>query len=174
MELIYYPNPILKKQSKPLERIDQKVRDAVREMFSIMYRHKGVGLAAPQVGWSKRLFVINLSGNPLEGTEKVYINPRITAQEGEVLEEEGCLSIPEVRGRVLRSNKVTVRAQDLDGKVFSEEAVELHARALQHELDHLDGILFIERLGAADQLTIKKALKNLKEKNGAASGAGSR
>ncbi|MBI4584477.1 MAG: peptide deformylase [Planctomycetes bacterium] len=170
MDLIYYPNPILKKQARPLERIDGKVRQAVREMFEVMYRHKGVGLAAPQVGWSARLFVINLAGNPAEGAKRVYINPRLTAQDGETLEEEGCLSIPDVRGKVLRSKTVTIRAQALDGKLFTEEAADLCARVLQHEIDHLDGILFIERLGAAEQLVIKKTLKRLAESSRAPSG----
>ena len=165
MELIYYPDPILKRRAQPLQAITEEVRSRVKEMFGILYKEKGIGLAAPQVGWGVRLFVANPSaeGDPLE--ERVYINPRITAAEGEVREEEGCLSIPEVRGLVTRSRWVKVTAQDLSGKVFEEEASDLKARIVQHELDHLDGILFISRLSATDRLLINKALKKLEARH---------
>lgn len=161
MKLVLYPDPILRKRAAALRRIDRDVREKVREMFTIMYTHHGIGLAAPQVGWSTRLFIVNTSGDPAEGEEKVYINPAILSGEGEVVGEEGCLSIPDVRGDVARRQKIVVQAQGLDGKVFTEEIEDLDARVVQHELDHLDGILFISRLSATDQLLIKGQLKKL-------------
>src|SRR5262245_14100463 len=146
MELVYYPQPILKRRSVPLSTIDDEVREKVQEMSAILYRERGIGLAAPQVGWSVRLFIANVTGEPDPAEERIYINPRILAAEGELREEEGCLSIPEVRGVVTRSRQVAVKAQGLDGSAFAEEASDLHARVIQQELDHLDGILFISRL----------------------------
>jgi peptide deformylase len=161
MELIYYPDPILKRRAAPLAAIDDDVRERVQEMFSILYREKGIGLAAPQVGWSVRLFVANPTGEPDPAQERIYINPRILSAEGEIREEEGCLSIPDVRGPVTRSQRVQVRAQNLRGEVFEEDAVDLKSRVIQHELDHLDGILFISRLTSGDRLLVNKALKKL-------------
>ncbi len=161
LKLTLYPDPILKRRAAPVLTIDDEVRDRVREMFEILYREKGVGLAAPQVGWGVRLFIANPAGEPNPEGARVYINPRILAAEGELREEEGCLSIPEVRGIVGRSRKVLVSAQDLVGRGFEEEAVDLKSRVVQHELDHLDGILFISRLSSLDRLRVNKELKNL-------------
>jgi peptide deformylase len=161
MELIYYPDPILKRRAAPLATINDDVREKVREMFAIMYREKGVGLAAPQVAWGLRVFIVNVTGEPDPAEERIYINPRISLAEGEVREEEGCLSIPEVRGKVTRSQRVIVHARNLRGEDFEEEALDLKARVIQHELDHLDGILFISRLSAGDRLLVNKALKKL-------------
>lgn len=138
----------------------------VREMFDIMYREKGVGLAAPQVGWSARLFVVNAKGEPDPAAERVYINPEILPAVGpleEITEEEGCLSIPGVRGKVTRHRSLRVRALDLSGKPFEEDLFDLPARAFQHELDHLDGILFITRLGVTERMLAGKALKKLEK-----------
>ncbi len=163
LKLVLYPDPILRKRAAPVERIDQELRDRVAEMFEVMYNEGGIGLAAPQVSWSHRLFVLNIEADPEEGEEKVYINPQIVSEEGEVTEEEGCLSIPEIRADVTRSESVKVRAQGLDGAWFTEEADDLLARAIQHENDHLDGILFIHRVKATDKLLIKKDLKKLEQ-----------
>jgi len=164
LKLILYPDPILKRRAAPVATIDDEVRGRVREMFEILYREKGVGLAAPQVGWSVRLFIANPTGEPNAEGERVYINPRILAAEGEIREEEGCLSIPEVRGIVGRSRKVVVSAQDLGGVAFKEEAEDLKSRVIQHELDHLDGILFISRLSSLDRLRVNKELKQLERR----------
>ena len=162
MELVIYPDPILRKRAAPIPAIDDAVRERAREMFEIKYRERGVGLAAPQVGWSARLFVLNPTGDPEhpEG-ERVFVNPGLLRVEGEILDEEGCLSIPEVRGRVLRSEKVVLRAQGLDGLTFEAELDGIGARAVQHEIDHLDGILFISRLGPTDRLRVGGQLKKL-------------
>ena len=165
MEVIHYPNPVLKKRAAPLSPRDlsSSLRDRVREMFEIMYVEKGVGLAAPQVAWSARVFVMNPGGEENRSGERVYINPEILLCEGEVVDEEGCLSIPGVRGNVARSERVVVRALDLDGNPFEVDARDLEARVIQHELDHLDGILFITRLSSMEKLQAGKALKKLEK-----------
>ena len=165
MEVIHYPNPLLKKRAAPLSPPDTSgsLRDRVAEMFEIMYLEKGVGLAAPQVAWSVRLFVMNPGGEEDRSGERVYINPEILLCEGEVVDEEGCLSIPGVRGKVARGEHVVVRALDLDGKPFEVDARDLEARVIQHELDHLDGILFITRLSSMEKLQAGKALKKLEK-----------
>ena len=163
-QLVYYPDPILKRRCPPLNAIDDDVRERVKEMFAILYREKGVGLAAPQVGWSARVFIANTTGEPNPEEERVYINPRISAAEGELREEEGCLSLPNIRGMVTRSDWVKISAQALDGEVFEEECSELKARVIQHEFDHLDGILFISRLSSADRLLVNRELKNLESR----------
>ena len=164
LELTYYPDPILKQRASPVTVIDAELRALIEEMFDLMYESHGIGLAAPQVARSMRLFVINVAGDPEEGEELIYINPRIESAAGEVIDEEGCLSIPDVRGKVTRSERVVIKAQGLDGQWFTQEADDLLARAIQHELDHLDGILFIQRLSAAEQLLVKPALKKLAAK----------
>ena len=125
-----------------------------------------MGLAAPQVGWGVRLFVLNVTGESDPDEERVYINPKVVLledDEPDPVAEEGCLSIPGTRGKVSRKEKVTVRALGLDGNEFEEDADDLHARVIQHEFDHLDGILFISRLGVTDRLLIGKSLKKLEK-----------
>lgn len=163
VDLILYPNPVLRRRAPPLLSIDEGVREKARQMLQIMYREKGVGLAAPQVHWSVRLFVVNPLGESDPSGERVYINPEITSSEGEVLDEEGCLSIPGVRGNVVRYQKVVIRALDLEGARIEESVADLHARILQHELDHLDGILFITRLGVSERMLAAKVLKKLEK-----------
>jgi len=171
LRLVLYPDPILKKRAAPVAQVDEALRARVREMFAILYEEKGVGLAAPQVGWSVRLFVVNTRGAGEPATEKVYINPEISLPEGpieEIQEEEGCLSIPGVRGKVTRHRRLRIKALDAHGTPFEEEVSDLESRVVQHELDHLDGILFITRLGLAERMlagkTLKKLEKELKER----------
>jgi peptide deformylase len=163
MNLVHYPDPILRRRAAPLLDIDQEVRERAAQMFEVMYREKGVGLAAPQVGWSARLFVTNPAGEEDPSGEQVYINPRIIEQEGEDVQEEGCLSIPDVRGRVARSAELWVEAQDLGGVLFRKQLAGLPARIFQHELDHLDGILFIIHLSPSERLLANKVLKRLEK-----------
>jgi peptide deformylase len=125
-----------------------------------MYAAMGIGLAAPQIGISKRITVIDLSNQKKPEDKIVLINPEILVQEGKQFEEEGCLSLPEIRERVKRAMRVTVRAQDAHGKWFEMEGDELLARAFQHEIDHLDGILFIYRVSALKRdLALRKIRK---------------
>ncbi|QEG20188.1 peptide deformylase [Mariniblastus fucicola] len=146
MKIIHYPHPTLRYKSKPVTVINRELKEIVREMFVLMYAAKGIGLAANQVGLPLQLFVINLAGNPDEGDERVFINPVISKPGGQSEAEEGCLSIPEVNGMVLRPEKVHVSAFDLAGNEIDETVDGLLARAIQHEHDHLNSILFIDRL----------------------------
>ncbi|MGH9615813.1 MAG: peptide deformylase, partial [Acidobacteriaceae bacterium] len=125
---------------------DAELRKLVDDMFTSMYDAQGIGLAAPQIGISKRLTVIDLSFQKNPEDKIVLINPELVEKKGKQVEEEGCLSLPEIRDRVVRAAEVKVRAQDADGKPIEVEGTELLARAIQHEIDHLDGILFIFRL----------------------------
>lgn len=165
MQLVIYPDPFLKKRAAPVETIDAELRGRVAEMLQTMYEEHGVGLAAPQVGWGVRLFVMNPQGVEEPEAARVFINPRILDREGSAVDEEGCLSIPDVRGRVERATRVTVEAQDLDGVVFREDFEHLAARIVQHESDHLDGILFISRLSEADRLAVRRGLKKLEKEH---------
>lgn len=146
MKIIHYPHPTLRHKSKPVTRINRELKDIVGEMFVLMYKANGIGLAANQVDLPLQLFVINLSGNPEEGEERVFINPVISKPSGQAEAEEGCLSIPEVNGTVLRPEKIHISAFDLSGNEIDETVDGLLARAIQHEHDHLHGVLFIDRL----------------------------
>jgi peptide deformylase len=144
--IVKYPDPILQKPAEPITTFDAKLRELIDDMFTSMYDAQGIGLAAPQIGISSRLTVIDLSFQKDPKQKIVLINPEIVEKSGKQVEEEGCLSLPEIRDRVVRAAEVKVRAQDANGKSIEVEGTELLARALQHEIDHLDGILFIFRL----------------------------
>lgn len=144
--IVKYPDPILQKPAEPVTVFDAELRQLVDDMFTSMYDAQGIGLAAPQIGVSKRLTVIDLSFQKDPKKKIVLINPEIVEKKGKQVEEEGCLSLPEIRDRVVRAAQVKVRAVDAHGKPVEVEGEELLARALQHEIDHLDGILFIFRL----------------------------
>lgn len=152
MKIAWHPNPVLHNRNEPVTDITPDVRERVRRMFEICYEEKGVGLAAPQAGWNARIFVLNTAkGRPAEA-EKVYVNPEIIDMAGdEAWLPEGCLSLPYVWGKVRRWTIVRVRAQDLDGKAFEETLEGIGAQAVQHEMDHLEGILMYEKLSPADQ-----------------------
>jgi peptide deformylase len=144
--IVKFPDPVLQKPAEPVTVFDAELRKLVDDMFTSMYDAQGIGLAAPQIGISKRLTVIDLSFQKKPEDKIVLINPEVIEIKGKQVEEEGCLSLPEIRDRVVRAAEVKVRAQDADGKPIEVEATELLARAVQHEIDHLDGILFIFRL----------------------------
>lgn len=147
MEIVRYPHPALRWKSKPITEIDADLRNIVGEMFDLMYAGKGIGLAANQVALPYRLFVLNVSGDPAEKDEEhVFINPEIIRRKGSVESEEGCLSLPELYGNVRRAEEVVVEAFDLQGQGFEFTLDDLPARAIQHECDHLDGVLFIDKL----------------------------
>ena len=153
----------LKQKAKPIEKITQEILDFAQDLTYTMYEKDGVGLAAPQVGVSIRMFVID----PFWGNENskknpmVLINPKFTLFEGEVDSEEGCLSIPEVFETVKRAEKVKMEALNLQGKLVTYEADELFGRALQHEYDHLEGILFTDKVVGMKKLLLRKKLKAL-------------
>ncbi len=134
-------SPILRRETEIVSDVGDDVRQLVDDMFETMYAAKGIGLAAPQVGRSERVCIVDVDGHPL-----VLVNPEITSREGSERGEEGCLSIPEVYGEVERATRITVHALDRDGQAFEQEAAGLEARAIQHEIDHLHGRLFIDHL----------------------------
>jgi len=144
--IVKFPDPILQQPAEPVTVFDAELRKLVEDMFTSMYDAQGIGLAAPQIGISKRLTVIDLSFQKKPEDKIVLINPEVIEIKGKQVEEEGCLSLPEIRDRVVRAAEVKVRAQDAEGKPIEVEGSELLARAIQHEIDHLDGILFIFRL----------------------------
>ena len=134
-------DPILRMETKPVAEVTGELKQLVEQMFTTMYAAEGIGLAAPQVGRTERLAVVDV-----EGAKYALINPEIVAREGSARAEEGCLSIPDVFGEVERPQRVTVRALDIDGKPFELAADELLARCIQHEVDHLHGKLFLDYL----------------------------
>ncbi|MCM0080094.1 peptide deformylase [Geomonas sp. Red32] len=145
LTILTYPNPELKKRSNPVTVITDKTRELVRDMAETMYHAPGVGLAAPQVGVHQRVIVIDVSGD--ENPELIVaINPEIIHAEGEVFDEEGCLSVPKFSANVRRHARVVVKALNLDGEEITYRADGLLAIAFQHEIDHLDGTLFIDHL----------------------------
>lgn len=158
LRLRYYPDDVLKQKAKKISTFDSSVRKLAQDMLDTMYASDGVGLAAPQVGVSKRLMVIDVSGSEESKRPLVFINPIIVEREGELVGLEGCLSFPEVYFEVKRANRIVVRYQNLSGKELKLEAQgDLLCRAIQHEIDHLDGELFIDkavsRLAADLELT---------------------
>ncbi|HVW77072.1 MAG TPA: peptide deformylase [Alloacidobacterium sp.] len=164
-EIVKYPDPILQKPTELVTEFDDELRTLVDDMFESMYAAQGIGLAAPQIGISKRLTVIDLSFKKNPEDKIVLINPEIIHREGKQSEEEGCLSLPEIREKVSRAAKVRVRAQDLQGKWFEIDGEELLARAFQHEIDHLDGVLFIFRVSALKRDLLLRKIRKM-QKNG--------
>lgn len=161
LRIVKYPHPALRHKSRPLRRVDGELKKIVREMFDLMYEHKGIGLAANQVGLPYRMLVLNLEGDPATGVEHVFLNPVIARRSGTAEGEEGCLSFPEIYAPVKRSEKIVISAYNLEGEEINCELNGLFARGAQHEYDHLDGILFIDRLSPAALLSIKQALLDL-------------
>ena len=161
LEIVKYPDPVLERPAERVTEFNDELRKFVDDMFESMYAAKGIGLAAPQVGVSKRLTVIDLSFKERPEDKIVLINPEIILREGKQYEEEGCLSLPEIREKVSRAAKVTVRAQDIDGNWFEMDGTELLARAFQHEIDHLDGILFFRRVSALKRDLILRRIRKI-------------
>ena len=160
--ILIYPDPRLNQKAEPLEELTEEVRARIVAMFQLMREAKGIGLAAPQIGWSKRLFVVNVSGKPED--DLALINPEIVETGGGTwVTEEGCLSLPKIHGKVIRDKRVVVRATDIDGEEIEVEADGMVGRCILHEYDHLDGILFIDRLSPAKKMSIKRKLRALIE-----------
>ncbi len=159
--IVKFPDPILQRPAAPVTEFDDALRKLVADMFESMYAAQGIGLAAPQIGIGKRITVIDVSNQKEPKDKLVLINPEITLHEGKQLEEEGCLSLPDIREKVRRSARVMVRAQDEHGTWSEREGTELLARAFQHELDHLDGILFIFRVSALKRDLVLRRIRKL-------------
>lgn len=164
LEIVKYPEPVLSQPGEPVTEFNDELRKFVADMFETMYASQGIGLAAPQVAVSKRLLVIDISGGKDPAQKIVLINPEIILSEGKQYEEEGCLSFPDIREKVQRAFKVRVRAQDESGKWFEMDGEELLSRAFQHEIDHLNGMLFIFRMSALKRdLNLRKIRKMQRE-----------
>lgn len=172
LRLVLFPDPVLRRPASPIEHVDDEVRRVAERMVEVMLEERGVGLAAPQVGLSWRVFVIHVpeeegrsaTADPATATlaPRVYINPEVTAgPEPLGTEEEGCLSLPDIRGEVSRSPRVRVSALDVHGRRFEHEAAGLLARCIQHEFDHLNGVLIIDRFSQMSRLKNRRALKEL-------------
>ncbi|QDT33178.1 peptide deformylase [Thalassoglobus polymorphus] len=147
MQIVHYPHPVLSFKSVDVQQIDGTLRKVVRRMFDLMYEANGIGLAANQVGLPFRFFLVNLAARPDSPDEElVFINPIIKKKKGSEIGEEGCLSLPGLYGDVDRAEEVTIEAFDLSGQGFAMELSELPARVVQHESDHLDGIMFTDRM----------------------------
>ena len=165
MEILIYPDPRLRVAGEDVKEITNDMRERFREMFDLMYEVRGIGLAAVQVGWPVRLFVMNLAAEPATehngGEEIVCINPRIVSESGESVDEEGCLSFPGVRGKVIRAEKLTLEYLDEQGTPMQMDVSGLPSIAVQHEIDHLDGRLFITRMTPASRAKVASRLREL-------------
>lgn len=172
LSIVHYPAPVLRKKAAPVAKVTDEVRGVAERMIELMREAEGIGLAAPQVGLSWRLFVVEIPSNehhsadasPPEATREpqVYINPVFNHPQGAPCPmEEGCLSLPEIRGEVLRPPVITITATGLDGKTFSHTGAGLLARCWQHEMDHLDGVLILDRMTQLSRMKNKAAIRDL-------------
>jgi len=155
VQIVQFPHPTLRHKSKPIQRVNKELRRIVAEMFELMYEANGVGLAANQVDLPFRLFIVNLAGKPDEGEEHVFINPVISRPKGNEESEEGCLSLLGVYAPVRRPARVTFNAYSLDGQEVISEWEGMLARVVQHETDHLDGVMFIDRLSTTNAMAVE-------------------
>ena len=159
--IVKFGNPVLERPAEPVKDFDDQLKKLVEDMFESMYAAHGVGLAAPQIGLSKRLAVIDVTFKEDPDAKLVLCNPEIIGSEGKQTQSEGCLSIPDFREPVSRPKKVTVRAQDVHGKWFEKTGEELLARALLHETDHLNGRLYISHISALKRDLMKRKIRKL-------------
>lgn len=169
LEIVRFPNAVLKAKAKPVTEITPELQTLIDDMIDTMYAAPGVGLAAPQVGVSLRLAVIDISYREDKQPLLVLINPEIVSAEGELVEEEGCLSVQEFNSNVKRFERVRVRATDRDGNMYEVEGEGLLARALQHELDHLNGTVILDRVSPLKRELYKRKLRKGMKAEGAAS-----
>ena len=159
LKIIQYPHPTLRHVSKPLKRVDAELHAVIKQMFELMYAAKGVGLAANQVDLPYRFFIVNPQGDPAKGEEMVFINPVLSRHKGSAEAEEGCLSLPGLYADVMRAEHVTIDAYNLAGEAVHLDVEGFFARVLQHETDHINGKLFIDRLGTAAQMDVRDTLR---------------
>jgi peptide deformylase len=162
LDIVLWPDPVLLKGTKPVEKVDGHLREVVAEMRRVMFDLKGVGLAAPQVGVPLRLMLVCPTGEP--GSEQVLINPQLLSAEGTQVGEEGCLSFPGIYGDVERAKKVRLRYRDLDSVTREMDLEGFIARIVQHEGDHLDGKVFIDRMDAQSRKDAEAALEDLRSR----------
>ncbi len=161
-ELVLYGHPALRKKAETVDEITDEIRELVEDMTRVMYEERGIGLAANQVGMPLRVMVVDIPGESEgETVSLALINPRFTSTRGSTSEEEGCLSIPGIREKVKRFAAVTLSATTLEGETIEIEADDLLGRAFQHEIDHLDGILFVDRLSSMKRALLKRQLADI-------------
>jgi peptide deformylase len=164
LKIVTYPSPLLKKKSAPVEKVDKEVRTLIDNMFETMYDAPGVGLAAPQIGLLKQILIVDtgrLEDEERKPDPKVLINPKIVTREGKITWEEGCLSLPQLIVPIERSKNVIVEALDQNGKLIKHLAEDLLAVAFQHEMDHLNGILLVDRLSSLKRDLYKRKMKKI-------------
>ena len=161
--IVKYGDPILEKPTNIISRFDAELAELAEDMFATMYAAQGIGLAAPQIGRSIRLAVVDVTSGKNPEAKIVLVNPEVIHGEGEKREEEGCLSIPGFRGYVVRPQFVTIKAQDAKGEFFEIRGEDLLARAFCHEIDHLNGILFLQHLSMLKRDMIRRRIKKLKK-----------
>jgi peptide deformylase len=161
--IVKYGDAVLEKPGAPIKKFDAELEQLTEDMFASMYAAQGVGLAAPQIGLSLRIAVVDVTGGKNPEARIVLANPEVVHAEGEVREEEGCLSIPGFRGYVLRPQFVTIKAQNAKGETFEIRGENLLARAFCHEIDHLNGILFLQHLSMLKRDLIKRKIKKLRK-----------
>ncbi len=160
-----YPEAVLRQKAKEIDTIDDELQQLVDDMIETMYAAPGIGLAAPQVGLSLRLFVVDVTGGRDVSGLQTYINPEIISTEGRVREDEGCLSVVGVSGQTPRAERIVLRGLSRDGESVEVEAEGLLARAFQHELDHLDGMLFFDRMGVVGRDLMKRKYKRVQRRD---------
>jgi peptide deformylase len=163
LRILHYPDPRLRQRAQPVSAFDESLKALVERMYALMGADKGVGLAATQLGVAQRLVVMNATGQP--GDQRVLVNPVIHEPHGSFEAEEGCLSLPGVNVQIRRAQRCRVVAQDLDGNPVEIEAQDLLARVCQHEIDHLNGVLIIDRMGPSDRIAARKTLRALEEQS---------
>jgi peptide deformylase len=163
LSLVEYPHPSLLRRTRPVIRLDAGLRDAVEQMFEIMYESQGIGLAANQVALPYRVFIVNCAGRRGDGEEHVFVNPVLSRPRGTAVQEEGCLSLPGVRMDVRRPEKIVVDAWSLEGEPVHLDIGGLLSRVVQHEFDHLEGKLFTDRLPEAAALEVRRSLESFRE-----------
>jgi peptide deformylase len=161
LSIILYPDPRLRKAAAPVTAFDDDLKKLVARMFQLMREEQGVGLAAPQVGVSLRLFVANPTGKPED--DRVAINPTLSNADGTEAGEEGCLSLPKIRADIDRFATLTLKAQDIEGKPYEVTATGFEARIWQHEFDHLNGVMIIDRMPFSSKMAARKQLRQLED-----------
>lgn len=173
MRIVHYPHPALRHPAKPVAAIDKSLHLQIGQMMELMYEAKGLGLAAPQVALPFQLLVMNITGDPLKrDCEEVFLNPAIVERKGIVDDEEGCLSFPGLYQKIRRAKSVRIQAYNLKGEPIEKVVTDLEARAWQHEIDHLNGVLFIDKMGPFARLAARSSVKSFEREFRAAQQSG--
>ncbi len=163
-KIVHYPHPALRHKAKPVSSVDKQLHLQIGEMKELMYQAKGLGLAAPQVALPFQLLVMNITGDPAKSEcEEVFLNPQIIDRKGIIDDEEGCLSFPGLYQNVRRAQSVKIRAYNLKGELVERVIKDLEARAWQHEIDHLNGVLFIDMMGPLARFAARSSVKNFEK-----------